>query len=406
MTRTVRAPTPPRVLLVTGEYPPATGGVGDYTALLATALRAAGVATSVVTSQPGAVPAALDGTADAVPVHRLTTGWGFDAWRVLDQLLARERPDLLHLQYQAGAFGGRGAIPLLPWRLGRRASAPPVVVTFHDLHTPYLFPKAGRLRPLALRLLARASAATIATNGADFAILQRWLPADRLELIPIGSSLPLACSRADERATGDVVLLAYFGLASASKGLDTLLDALARLEHETPGRYQLLLIGGDASPTDPAYFGDATTLTAALQARGLVDRVQVTGALPAREAAALLRAADLAVLPYRDGASWRRASLLAALAQGCPLVTTTPRPGYDAGGRLPALVDGEHVLLVPPGDPVALAAAIARGANDAALRARLATGARALARSFDWSTIAARHVALYQRLSVASTRPR
>ena len=86
------------------------------------------------------------------------------------------------------------------------------------------------------------------------------------------------------------------------------------------------------------------------------------------------------------------------LTAGVPILTTTPQPGYDATGHLPSLTNGESALLVPPDDPAALAAGIARLLGDAALRARLATGASALAPAFAWPTIARRHAALYRTL--------
>ena len=58
----------------------------------------------------------------------------------------------------------------------------------------------------------------------------------------------------------------------------------------------------------------------------------------------------------------------ARLACGTPLVTAgTP-------GSRELLVDGESALLVPPGDPAALAAAVRRLATDPALRSRVAAG--------------------------------
>jgi glycosyltransferase involved in cell wall biosynthesis len=122
-------------------------------------------------------------------------------------------------------------------------------------------------------------------------------------------------------------------------------------------------------------------------------------------------AADVAALPFADGATFRRGSLLAALAHGVPTITTTDdrRPTTDTevneprvsgqwsvvGGRLE---DGENVILVSPGDPAGLAGAIERLAGDAELRARIGAVGRALAAQFSWETIAERHEALYQQL--------
>jgi glycosyltransferase involved in cell wall biosynthesis len=61
-----------------------------------------------------------------------------------------------------------------------------------------------------------------------------------------------------------------------------------------------------------------------------------------------------------------------ALACGTPLVTA------DTPGARELLVDEENALLVPPGDPEALAAALRRLAADAELRARLSEGGRAV----------------------------
>jgi glycogen(starch) synthase len=60
---------------------------------------------------------------------------------------------------------------------------------------------------------------------------------------------------------------------------------------------------------------------------------------------------------------------LEALAVGCPVIAT-------AVGGVPEVVrDGENGLLVPPRDPAALAAAIARFFGDPELRARLSEAA-------------------------------
>lgn len=396
--------TAPRALLVTGEYPPAVGGVGDYTATLAAGLRAAGAPAAVLTGRGAALPGETG-------VCRTAPGWGFASWPAATRALRASRADLAHIQYQAGAFQGRGAINLLPWWLKRprRGTPTPAVVTFHDLHAPYLFPKAGPLRERALRTMARGCAAVVATNGEDW----RQLRADarlchHLHLIPIGSNIPplpddqQAQARAAVRGRlglGDnTTLVAYFGLVSASKGVAALLDALAGAHAMGQSEYHLLVIGGEASATDRATFPLGDDLAGALRRRGLAGRVTVTGALPVPEVAAHLAAADCAVLPYRDGASWRRGSLLAALAAGVPLVTTVPGAGYDAGGALPLLRDGENAMLVLPDDVRAIAAALGRLADDDALRSRLATGARALADPFRWETIVDAHLELYQAI--------
>jgi glycosyltransferase involved in cell wall biosynthesis len=131
-----------------------------------------------------------------------------------------------------------------------------------------------------------------------------------------------------------------------------------------------------------------------------------TGFSSAAEVSAHLLAADIGVLPYRDGASFRRGSFMALLAHGLPIVSTVPAGSGDArslDSGVPRLQDGENVRLVPPDDPAALAQAIADLAASPEVRQRLAAGARALAATFAWEGIAKRHLEVYQKLLVART---
>jgi len=186
-------------------------------------------------------------------------------------------------------------------------------------------------------------------------------------------------------------------LISRTKGLDTLLDALAQL----PARFHLLIIGGAATaPEDRVY---AEAIRRQIVELGLDQRVIITGQSAEADVSAHLLAADIAALPFADGASLRRGSLLAALAHGLPVVTTDDRASSASIHRPSSiahrpLIDGENALLVQPGDAPALAAAIERLASDSGLRQQLAAGGRALAAQFGWDAIATQHERLYARL--------
>lgn len=394
-----------RIALLTGEYPPQPGGIGDYTQHLAAALAGRGHGVLVFTiadskfqivdlSRPSIKPLA---TCD------LPSAWGWRSHRAVIDALGVTRPDLLHIQYQTGAYAMRPAINLLPWRLRRQATRPHIAVTAHDLLPPYLFPKAGPARSwVTWRLLADADALVV-TNPDDAAQARALLGAQARPpaIIPIGSNIavapPQGYSRTAWRARlglrADQTVVAFFGLISRTKGLMTLLDALALL----PAELRLLVVGGAASaPEDRQY---AAMVRQQIDALGLGPRVTITGHSPPAEVSAHLLAADMAALPFSDGASFRRGSLLAALAHGLPTITTTPgQLGWAGAPLLPALADGTNVQLVPPGDPAALARAIGRLARDSGLRARLAAGGQALARQFGWEAIAAQHEALYATL--------
>lgn len=396
-----------RVCLVTGEYPPDEGGVADYTRCLAAALAERGAVVDVVTTRRGRAGGEGDSgattSAGRVAVHRAVPGWRWSVLAQLREVVRRLDPDVVHIQYQTAAFGMHPAIDAVPLWL-RRFTGAKVAVTYHDLNVPYLFPKAGRLREVVNLLPARHAHLTVATNAADHARLAQWGRCWELALVPIGSNVPDAPPAGYDRGAfrrahgvGDgAALLAYFGFLNASKGGRDLVEVLEQLRGE--GRdAQLVMIGGRTGASDPTNAGYLARFEADVAARGLVDAVIWTGHVAPPEVSAWLRAADAAVLPYADGASYRRGSLLAALTHGAPVVTTTPREidTPSTADPLPPLVDGESARLVPPGDTAALADAVRAVLDDPALAARLSAGARAVAVHFGWNAIAAAHLALY-----------
>lgn len=394
------ADRPLRIGLVTGEYPPMEGGVGAFTQALAQALHALGHAVTVISRREARPPDVqltarqLNEPIDLGYAQLLARArrWNRPEMHIIADMAVRYELDVVNIQYQAAAYNMRNpAINFLPWRLRGVA---PAVVTFHDLRVPYIFPKAGALRTWVVQRMAQQAAGAIATNPADAAVLRTW-QVGRLAQIAIGSNIaphaPDAATIAGLRAglglTDDAALLAYFGFANPSKGADVLVEALAQL----PTNAQLVFIGGQTGASDPA--NNAAFLAqirAQIAARGVQPRVHWTGFVPDAAVSAWLHAADLVVLPYRDGVSLRRGTLMAALAHGRPLITTHPPDGPAA------LVDGETAYLVPPDDPAALVAAVQALMADATLRARLGRQAAAFAAQFSWEHIARQTVDFYR----------
>ncbi len=400
-----------RVLLIAGEYPPMEGGVGDYTRLLAEALAAQGtpaapIEVHVLTSARAEMND--DRTAPVVR-HALMRAWGFRPLYATVARLQRDlAPEIIHIQYQAACYGLHPAINLLPrWlRLTARAhtgvrphSSAACVTTFHDLLTPYLFPKAGGVRWRSVLAMARGSHASIVTNVQDEQRLEAAGGVPLLARIPIGSNVPCVLPDGYDRGAwrrrwgvpDDALLLCYFGFLNASKGGDELIEALERVVRAGIDAH-LLFVGGAVGASDATNSAYWSQVQGSIAARGLAERVHTSGFLLPEEVSASLCCADLCVLPYRDGASFRRGSLLAALEHGLAIVSTTPQV------EVPELRDGENTLLTAPNDAAALSAAILRLAGDAPLRARLGAGARALSRRFGWEQIAARTLEVYHAL--------
>jgi len=190
----------------------------------------------------------------------------------------------------------------------------------------------------------------------------------------------------------DDCLLGYFGFLNQSKGADALAAALAEL----PSRFHLLFIGGQTGASDPdnnrAYLAG---LKAQITAAGLDGRVHWTGFVTDEQVSHFLRAADVMALPYRDGASLRRGTLMAVLAHGRPLITTAP------AASTPELVHGENSWLTPPGDAEALAQAIRQVAADKRLRQKLGGGAAQTAGLFSWQRIAGETAVFFEKLLAA-----
>lgn len=383
-----------RIGLITGEFPPDQGGVGDFTLRLAEALAALGHDVHIITG-----PLPSDAPCDRLPVpcavHRVVPFWGWGCWREVLRVARRERIEVLDLQYQAAAYGMHPAVHFLP----RPSARPPVVVTFHDLRVPYLFPKAGPLRWRIVRMLAGCADGVIATNREDHLRLEREIPQERLALIPIGSNIPPTpppdYDRVAERARWGVgsedLLLGYFGFLNESKGGEELIRALALLvERGVPAH--LLMVGGREGTSDPTNRAYAAFIDGLIAELGLAERVHWTGYTDPEAVSAGLLATDVCVLPYRDGVSFRRGTLHACLAHGRAIVTTRPAV------PLPEVRDGENMLLAPPRDRRALAETVLRLWRDPALRARLEAGARALSADFSWNRIARQTAAFLEHV--------
>lgn len=176
------------------------------------------------------------------------------------------------------------------------------------------------------------------------------------------------------QVSGPVVTVARL---SPEKDIETLIRAVA-LAGKTNGDLRLEIAGAGPCLTD------LRRLTAELR---LERQVQFLGQV--RDVPALLARAGLFVLPSRtEGISL---TLLEAMASGLPVVTTR------VGGNPEVVAEGETGLLVPPGDPPALADALQRLWHDAAARQRLGQAGRLrVVQNFDIRHMVAEYEELYR----------
>ena len=386
-----------RVLFITGEYPPLQGGIADYTAILRAELRALDVASEVLTSS--------DCASTEPTVHPVVGAWGFPFWSIAQQIISERQIDLVHIQYQTAAFDLKPAINLLPWYLRRHTPRPAIVTTFHDLRTPYLFPKAGPVRRWVTHMLGRHSDSLIFTSQEDrghwetvveasVATAQKT-PTHQIYVGPNVSVAPITAERrqALRNAYGvpeNAFLVGFFGFVNHTKGLDTLFEAV-RLLRDRNIPVQVLIVGGsvgDSDPSNTVYKEHLERLIRRLDL-DMGDILLSTGYLEAGDASHALATCDAMAFPFTDGASLRRASLLTALAHGLPVVTTYPKH------PTPELQESDALLLVPPDDPTALSQALHRLYEDRALGENLSTAAHQFAAQFSWPRIAEHTLAVY-----------
>lgn len=328
----------PRVLVHT-DAPGRGGAEASLGHLLA------GVSTRWDVHLAATTPGVLDWLAaqrHGVPAHLV----GRDvagSWR----LLTRLRPDIVHVNLQVpwGAAPMRlAALALATARPGTRL----VAVEQLPLRTTAAL-ALWRTRALALRLDAHvAVGAASARRTEDFYALGRG------SVRSIPNCVPDLGPAAARPSDGSLVV-GSVGRLDPVKGYDVLLRAL----REVPG-VRLEVVGD----------GDARAGLAELADRlGVAERVAWAGWH--EDARSRLACYDVFCLPSRSEGF--PLALVEAMLAGVPAVATT------VGSVAEALDDGRAGLLVPPDEPAALAGALGRLRDDAALRRSLGGAARARA---------------------------
>jgi glycosyltransferase involved in cell wall biosynthesis len=209
-----------------------------------------------------------------------------------------------------------------------------------------------------------AAAAAVVTTS-------RWTRDRVLELYPLSPDRvhvaePGVDRAAPARGTPHGGRLLCVAALTPDKGHDLLLAALGKVGHL---EWELVCVG--RNNLDPAYAAELVALAVEL---GVDGRVSFAGTQTGARLAASYAAADVLVLATRLESYGM--VLTEALARGVPVIATEVGGVPEAVGELPG---GRHPgLLVPPGDPGALADAVRRWLELADLRANLRE--RALAR--------------------------
>ncbi|MEO8521350.1 MAG: glycosyltransferase [Acidobacteriota bacterium] len=346
----------PRFQLLTGEYPPQPGGVADYTRLVAAGLVARGAEVHVW------CPGTVDRNDDGVQVHRLPDVFGPRSRRALEAAL-EGAPGCVLLQYVPNALGSRGGnLAFCVWLLRMRRRGLDIRVMFHEPYFYFSLQRPARnalalVQRLMAALLLRASPVAYVSTSAWLPYLRPWGGRTLIEL-PVPATVGTAAADSELRhwraafrhdAPGACVA-GHFGTFGEHMTAELLRVVPAVLRAAPAVRFALIGRGAD---------GFVEMLVA--RDRMLASRVVAAAALPPGAVPAALQACDILVQPYPDGVTTRRTSVMAALANERPVVTTD-------GALTEPIWRGGAVALAPAGDAAALAAAAARLLEDAAAR--------------------------------------
>lgn len=352
-----------------------------YDRALAAALVRAGAEVELLTSRflYGPVPAA-EGFEVRECFYRRSAVRGLQAPARRAFKLAEHIPDMLRFRRQAKADVLHYQWLTLPG-LDARLLPPqrPRVMTAH-----YVLPPQPTRRQLsAARRAFAAMDAVVAHSEHGAARLRDQVGLDpgRVRVIHHGAfeyltRLPQERPLPDELAGAEGPVILFFGLLRPYKGIDTLLDAFRRVDGA-----ELWVVGNPRMELGPLR-------RLAAEAPG---RVRILARfIDDDEIPALMRRADVVVLPYRDAE--HSGVLYAALAFGKPLV-------LSAVGGFPEVAEQGAARLVPPEDPTALAAVLSELVGDESTRATLGkAAAEAASGSYSWDEAARQTLTLYEEL--------
>ncbi|MFI6323425.1 glycosyltransferase [Nonomuraea sp. NPDC050556] len=353
-------------------HPPTQCGLATFNSALAAHLTGSG----------GIVRVTADGD-DERPqpgvVHTWSAGEA-DGWKAA--AVALETFDVAIVQHEYGIYPGQDGEDVLP--LLQNLAVPSVVV----LHTVLARPT-PRQKALLEEIVAAADAIVTMTGTARDRLLVGYrVDAAKVSLIPHGAADHM---RVPARRGPRPHLLTW-GLIGPGKGIEWALRALAFL--------------GDVSPT---YTIAGKTHPKVLESQGetyreslyeLADQLGVAGSVrhdpvyrDQESLSRLVRSADVVVLPYDSAEQVTSGVLIEAVAAGVPVVATSFPHAVE-------LLTGGPGLLVPHGDPVALAAAVRRVLTEPGLADTLAGRTRALVSDLLWPAVADRYAGLVGSLLV------
>ena len=253
----------------------------------------------------------------------------------------------------------------------------PVVVTFHAAGASasyrYLKPAVRWIsRRMDVRAAVSDEAVALARQaiGSDVPVEMVW---NGVEVERFATAEPFVAGDAPGASVNTSPAVLFVGRHEERKGLGVLLEAFTRMAVDA----QLWVVGDGPD-------------SQILRSRYTDGRITWFGRVNDATRNRLYRAAAVYCAPSLGGESFG-VVLLEAMAAGTPVVAS------DIDGYRNVATEGDHAILVRPGDPDALAEALTRVLEDPAIREKLVEGSRRRAEEFSMTRLAERYEQLYQR---------
>lgn len=365
-----------RTVAFLGNYPPRKCGIATFTSDLLES-----VAARHPQCQCFAVPVNDGDESYRYPevVRFEIEEQNLESYRQAADFLNTSDVDVVSLQHEFGIFGGRAGSHLLAL-LG--ALNAPVVTT---LHTVLLKPDADQ-QCVMQRLIARSTRLVVMTERGRTILQQVYrAPAAKIDVIPHGiPNLPFFAP--DHYKTrlglGGKQVLLTFGLLSPNKGIENVLNALPEIRAEFPGVVYIVL--GATHPNELRTRGDTYRLglEAIVRDRTLEGNVIFCNRFAElHELTEFLGAADIYITPYLGEAQSTSGTLAYAFGAGKAVIST---PYWHAA----ELLKDQRGILVPFGDPLAVAREVTGLLRDDTRRNAMGDRAYVLGRRMVWSNTA------------------
>lgn len=348
------------------------GGVQQHVGDLAETLLKAGHRVSVLapSAQEAALPDYVVSAGPAIPVPYngsvARLAFGFRAAARVRRWIGGGGFDVLHIHEPTAP-----SVSLLAcW-----AADGPIVATFHTSNPRS---RAMSVSAAGLRTALEKINARIAVSEAARRTLVEHLGGDAV-LIPNGVAVRRFESAAPlEGWPGEGGSIGFLGrLDEPRKGLGVLLEAFTELGPRRPGLR--LLVAGP---------GDTGQVRSAVPEE-LRARVHTLGRLDDRDKVRAYHSVDVFCAPNLGGESFGIV-LTEAMSAGAPIVAS------DIPAFRTVLASGAAGALFAPGDAAALARAAGELLDDPPRRARLSAAARQAVRAYDWPTVAADVLRVYE----------